>query len=548
MKKQIYLFIGISLLINLLQAFFTPISEDEAYYWLWSQNLDWGYFDHPPMVAWWVSLGYKLFQNELGVRLITVLLNSFSLFFWAQILNPKTIKQIRLFAVITASTLVIQAFGFLSTPDAPLLFFTLFYLFSFKTFLEKNSLVSSLLLALSLAGLVYSKYHGILVIAFTLLPILKIWWRNPKFYFAVGLSLLLYSPHILWLFQHDFIPIKYHFLDRSSDSEFEWQKPLIYAGMYFLGAAPFLSYFIFKAILTFKPQNPFQKSIWGLAILPGIFFFISTFKDNVQAQWLLISFIAMVLITFIYYSEKEKLKLLFRLGITGIIVVLVARILIALPGTSPLYKYKEFAQNINLYEVNNVVFEKYQEASVYNFYSPNKEVAVHRTIGNRKSQFSLWKWEEEFHGRNVDFISPWTSSDRSFKGGHKNYEYHIKNIPNYISYELMEIDTPKELKAKPNQDIELEITIRNPHSHPLKIGGDSELKLNATYYQHKQYEILYSQEMKVEEFTLNPEEIKTMKVSFTNIDESGDYKVCLGINYTQIGTTYLSKPILLESK
>lgn len=548
MKKQIYLFIGISLLINLLQAYFTPISEDEAYYWLWSQNLDWGYFDHPPMVAWWVSLGYKLFQNELGVRLITVLLNSFSLFFWAQILNPKTIKQIRLFAVITASTLVIQAFGFLSTPDAPLLFFTLFYLFSFKTFLEKNSLVSSLLLALSLAGLVYSKYHGILVIAFTLLPILKIWWRNPKFYFAVGLSLLLYSPHILWLFQHDFIPIKYHFLDRSSDSEFEWQKPLIYAGMYFLGAAPFLSYFIFKAILTFKPQNPFQKSIWGLAILPGIFFFISTFKDNVQAQWLLISFIAMVLITFIYYSEKEKLKLLFRLGITGIIVVLVARILIALPGTSPLYKYKEFAQNINLYEVNNVVFEKYQEASVYNFYSPNKEVAVHRTIGNRKSQFSLWKWEEEFHGRNVDFISPWTSSDRSFKGGHKNYEYHIKNIPNYISYELMEIDTPKELKAKPNQDIELEITIRNPHSHPLKIGGDSELKLNATYYQHKQYEILYSQEMKVEEFTLNPEEIKTMKVSFTNIDESGDYKVCLGINYTQIGTTYLSKPILLESK
>ena len=548
MKKQIYLFIGISLLVNLLQAYFTPISEDEAYYWLWSQNLDWGYFDHPPMIAWWVSLGYKLFQNELGVRLITVILNGFSLIFLAQILNPKTIKQIRLFAVITASTLVIQVFSFLSTPDAPLLFFTLFYLFSFKTFLEKNSLVSSLLLALSLAGLVCSKYHGILVIAFTLLPILKIWWRNPKFYFAVGLSLLLYSPHILWLFQHDFIPIKYHFLDRSSDSEFEWQKPLIYAGMYFLGAAPFLSYFIFKAILTFKPQNPFQKSIWGLAILPGIFFFISTFKDNVQAQWLLISFIAMVLITFIYYSEKEKLKLLFRLGIAGIIVVLVARILIALPGTSPLYKYKEFAQNINLYEVNNVVFEKYQEASVYNFYSPNKEVAVHRTIGNRKSQFSLWKWEEDFHGRNVDFISPWTSSDRSFKGGHKNYEYHIKNIPNYISYELMEIDTPKELKAKPNQDIELEITIRNPHSHPLKIGGDSELKLNATYYQHKQYEILYSQEMKVEEFTLNPEEIKTMKVSFTNIDESGDYKVCLGINYTQIGTTYLSKPILLESK
>ena len=548
MKKQIYLFIGISMLVNLLQAFFTPILEDEAYYWLWSQNLDWGYFDHPPMIAWWISLGYKLFQNELGVRLITIFLNGFSLFFLAQILNPKSFKQLQLFAVITASTLVIQAFGFLSTPDAPLLFFTLFYLFSFKKFLEKNSLISIFLLALSLAGLVYSKYHGILVIAFTLLPILKIWWRNPKFYFAVALSLLLYSPHILWLFQHDFIPIQYHFIDRSSDAEFEWQKPLIYAGTYFLGAAPFLSYYIFKSMLKFRPQNPFQKSIWWLAVLPGIFFFISTFKDNVQPQWLLISFIAMALITYLYYSDKENPKILFGLGITGIIVVLIARILIALPGISPLYKYKKFAQNINHYDVNNVVFEKYQEASVYNFYSPNKEVAVHRTIGNRKSQFSLWNWEEEFHGRNVDFISPWTSSDRSIRGGHKNYEYHIKSIPNYISYEMVEIETVNELKAKPNQEIELEIMLRNPHSHPLKIGGDSELKLNVTYYQHKQYEILYSKEIVTEEFTLKPNETQWMKIHFQNISELGDFKVCVGINYIQIGTTYLSKPILLESK
>ena len=548
MKNQIYLFIGISLLINLLQAFFTPISEDEAYYWLWSQNLDWGYFDHPPMVAWWISLGYSIFPNELGVRLMTVLLNGGSLFFLSQILNLKSMQEIRLFVILIASTLVIQVFGFLSTPDAPLLFFTLFYLFSLKTFLEKNSLVSSLLLSISLAGLVYSKYHGILVIVFTLLPILKIWWRNPKFYFAVGLSILLYLPHILWLFQHEFIPIKYHFLDRSSDAEFELKKPLIYAGMYLLGTAPFLSYFIFKAILSFKPQNPFQKSVWWLAVLPGIFFFISTFKDNVQPQWLLISFIAMVLITFLYYSEKENLKLLFGLGITGIIGVFVIRILIALPGVSPLYKYKDFAQNINQYDVNNVLFEKYQEASVYKFYSPNKEVAVHRTIGNRKSQFHLWKWEQEFHGKNVNFISPWTSSDRSFQGGHKNYEYHIKNIPNYISYELIEINTPKKLKAKPNQKIDLEINIRNPHAYPLKIGGDSKLKLNVTYYQQKQYDILYSQEMKAEEFTLNPDEIKTLKVNFTNIDESGSYKVCLGIHYVQIGTTYLSKPILLENK
>ena len=29
-----------------------PLIDDEAYYWLWAQRLDWGYLDHPPLIAW----------------------------------------------------------------------------------------------------------------------------------------------------------------------------------------------------------------------------------------------------------------------------------------------------------------------------------------------------------------------------------------------------------------------------------------------------------------------------------------------------------------
>ncbi len=28
---------------------------DEAQYWLWSQNLDFGYFSKPPLLAWFLS-------------------------------------------------------------------------------------------------------------------------------------------------------------------------------------------------------------------------------------------------------------------------------------------------------------------------------------------------------------------------------------------------------------------------------------------------------------------------------------------------------------
>ena len=43
--------------------------DDEAYYNLWSSNLSLGYYDHPPMIAWWISLGKSVFgETTLGVR------------------------------------------------------------------------------------------------------------------------------------------------------------------------------------------------------------------------------------------------------------------------------------------------------------------------------------------------------------------------------------------------------------------------------------------------------------------------------------------------
>lgn len=538
------LIIGIFLMFaaNAIQAFFTPISEDEAYYWLWSQNLDWGYFDHPPMIAWWISPGYEIFHNELGVRILTVLLNSFGFFFLWKILQPENQKQIKLFWMIFVSLLVIQVFGFLATPDAPLLFFTILYFYSLKNFLKKNSLLFTFLLAVSFAGLMYSKYHGILVILFTLVPILKNWWKNPKFYIAVSLSIVLYLPHIFWLIQHDFVPIRYHFFERSSDEHFELRKLTNYLGIYFLGAAPLLSYFIFSSIFKFKAQNPFQKSIWWLTILPGIFFFLSIFKDNVQPQWLLISFIAMALIMYFHYSGQENLNLIFRFGFTGIILIFILRVLLMIPGISPIYKNKHFGLDAGRFRVENAVFEKYQEASVYKFYNPDRSVAVHRTLGNRHSQFSLWGWEENFYGEKVTYISPWVKAENSFKG-YKNREYFLKEIADYQTYDLIKIETVDELNARPGELIRLKIKIKNGHSHPVTIGGNSEFQMNISYYKDLQYEIVFSYGISATTFTLQAGEEKELNIQFKNTPKKGVYKACIGIRYSETGTAYLSKPI-----
>ena len=37
--------------LRLVAAAWTPLTFDEAYYWMWSRHLAGGYYDHPPSVA-----------------------------------------------------------------------------------------------------------------------------------------------------------------------------------------------------------------------------------------------------------------------------------------------------------------------------------------------------------------------------------------------------------------------------------------------------------------------------------------------------------------
>src|SRR5258708_26520602 len=61
--------------LRLVAAAWTPLTFDEAYYWMWSKHLAGGYYDHPPMVAAVIRLGTMIARDtELGVRLVSVLL------------------------------------------------------------------------------------------------------------------------------------------------------------------------------------------------------------------------------------------------------------------------------------------------------------------------------------------------------------------------------------------------------------------------------------------------------------------------------------------
>lgn len=103
-----------------------PLTDDEAYYRLWAAHLQFGYFDHPPMIAWWIRLGEAVAgQGPLGVRLLPVLsvtLASLLVFDLARRAGG-TVRTAERAAIWFNAALLIALGGALATPDAPNILF-----------------------------------------------------------------------------------------------------------------------------------------------------------------------------------------------------------------------------------------------------------------------------------------------------------------------------------------------------------------------------------------------------------------------------------------
>src|SRR5271169_280058 len=71
--RAAFSFLGVVFVCRILYAHFLGLIPDETYYWDWSRELSWGYFDHPPMIAWLIAISRHLFgETTLGVRGVVI--------------------------------------------------------------------------------------------------------------------------------------------------------------------------------------------------------------------------------------------------------------------------------------------------------------------------------------------------------------------------------------------------------------------------------------------------------------------------------------------
>src|SRR6202030_3398797 len=122
--RNTWLTIAALVVLRLVAAAFTPLTFDEAYYWMWSKALAGGFYDHPPMVALVIRAGTLIAgDTELGVRLVSILLAlpmSFAVYRTSAILFGG--QRVAATATILLNVTLMAAVGTLIvTPDAPLL-------------------------------------------------------------------------------------------------------------------------------------------------------------------------------------------------------------------------------------------------------------------------------------------------------------------------------------------------------------------------------------------------------------------------------------------
>ncbi|MDB5011021.1 MAG: hypothetical protein JWQ06_1810, partial [Mucilaginibacter sp.] len=376
--KPIWYFLICWTILNALQAYKLEIHADEAYYWMYSRFLDWGYFDHPPMVAIFIRIGDSIVHNELGLRLITILTSTASLYFLWCILKKYTVNA-QLFILVIAGTFIFHVYGFTTTPDAPLFFFTvLFYLF-YQKYLENDSWLLALALGIIIACLLYSKYHAVLLILFTVLSNLKLLKRS-SFWGIVVLATALYIPHILWQINHDYPSLNYHLSDRSA-AKYNLANSYLYIPGQLLMAGPVIGWFLFYKVFNIRVKDAFIRCLLVNCIGTFLFFFITTFRGEAQPHWTLIAFAPLVMLVLISFKQAGNNipGWFYRVAIINISVILFLRISIMfriLPIANigeikSFYGFRDWAHAVKQKAGDNYVImaDGFQNPSKYNYYT-----------------------------------------------------------------------------------------------------------------------------------------------------------------------------------
>jgi hypothetical protein len=403
-KPHRLLFYGTWLILALAQSASTELIADEAYYWVYSRFPAWGYFDHPPMIAFLIKSGYSVFHNELGVRLICALLGTLTILITESLTER---KNPFLFYTIVLSIGVLQIAGFLAVPDTPLLFFTALFFYAYRSYIKKINWQNALLFGIAITLLFYTKYHGLLIVLFTILSNLKLLVRWQT-WFAGFVVLVLYSPHLYWQWEHDWMSFRYHLFE-SNVSAYKFSYTTDYLLGQLLLAGPLAGFILLPAAFMYKVKNQNEKALKFTLIGFYLVFLISSFRGKVEVNWPMPALIPLIVLSHQFIIDKISwIKPLRIIAFVSLLLILAGRLYLVV-DIGPENAIKKRFHNNKAWakaiaektgDIPVVFNNSYQRASLFWFYS-GKQSHSHNPYWDRRNNYNFWPTESNLLGKKV---------------------------------------------------------------------------------------------------------------------------------------------------
>jgi undecaprenyl-diphosphatase len=426
-KKNTFFLVGFAVLFKLFLSCGLELHPDEAYYWLWSVHLAPGYYDHSPMVAYFIKITTLFSDSEIFVRfssIITTIILSF--------LTWKFVKKLFGETVAAASVIILNTFplmligSVIITPDTPLFLFwsfTIYYLWKLvETKRTKYWYITGVFFGLAML----SKYTGVLFVPCLLVYMVfdkKLeWFKNKHFYLMFFVSLIIFAPVIYWNWQNGWISFTYQLNHGLYNTKLNFGYIFEYLGGQALIAGPFVFLAGFAAAIMYFFSKDTKKIFLASFSLPIILFFACTaLKRLPGANWPAFAYFALSIAAAQYMLGSKNKKSILVIGIIINIVFSVAAGVHAVYSVIPVYKFsqnaavadatnwftgwKTLGENLSDRDIKYAVTHAHQWGAAIAYYSRGKVIAVlDKVPRNRFNQFAFWDIPEDLAGSKTAIV------------------------------------------------------------------------------------------------------------------------------------------------
>jgi 4-amino-4-deoxy-L-arabinose transferase-like glycosyltransferase len=353
-KTQSVVFIIIaSFLLRLSFMGTHDLMVEEAYYWNYSEHLDYGYLDHPPMVALLIKISTYIFgTNEFGVRFIGLIVWIGAAFYSYKLTNLMN-RDAGLYAVIVLSTLPYFFFqSLVITPDVPM-----FLCWSAALYCLYQALVnhkayywygSGMWVGLGLC----SKYSIILLaptafIYMVSVPHARFWFRRREPYLCALITLLFFFPVIYWNATHEWASFIFQSTRRFKEvSKFSLHHfvGLVFLFLLPLGATGLCNLFYKKAGKSANITLQSLRFLQLFTLIPLGFFGIFSLTHTIKFDWIGPSLIALVPWLSLHILHSKRMRALWFKGSVFVLLVygcILFCVTFQLPNTLAPYVLKE---------------------------------------------------------------------------------------------------------------------------------------------------------------------------------------------------------------